>query len=91
MYCNIIYSQLDDGHDLTTESYDHMDSRPWTQEHFVAANIHPNPSMLALTPPQGDDIRDVDVRGPGTCYIFNSAKYCENLDNMVHVVKLIDQ
>lgn len=42
-----------------------MDSRPWTQEHLVAANIHPNPAKLALTPPQGDDMRDVDVRGPG--------------------------
>ena len=40
------------------------DSRQWTREHLEAANI-PNP-ILALTPPQGDDMdgRNVDVRGP---------------------------
>ncbi len=53
--------QLDDG-----ETFDgHTDSRQWTQEHYEAASIHPSPAVLALTPPQGDDIRDVDVRGPG--------------------------
>ena len=69
------FVQLDGGNDLTSESYDHMDSRPWTQEHLVAANIHPNPAMLALTPPQGDDMRDVDVRGPGNGCNCNTS-YC---------------
>ena len=55
-----------------TKESDLDDSRQWTQEHMVAANI-PNPSIMALTPPQGDDQydsgcrNDVDVKGPGLC------------------------
>ena len=47
--------------------FDQTDTREWTQKHLEAANI-PNPSILALTPPQGEsgiDSKDVDVRGPG--------------------------
>ena len=43
------------------------DTRQWRPEHYDAVNI-PNPSILALTPPQGDDTlecKDIDVRGPG--------------------------
>ena len=48
-----------------------MDQRQWTPQHLQAANMAANmadPTLLALTPPQGDDlhgIKDVDVRGPG--------------------------
>jgi hypothetical protein len=47
------------------------DSREWSQVHFEAAGAGsiPNPSILALTSPQGDDDdegRNVDARGPGT-------------------------
>lgn len=47
--------------------FDQGDTRQWTQQHLDAANI-PKPSILALTPPQGEDLmdnKDVDVRGPG--------------------------
>ncbi len=44
------------------------DQRQWTAHHLEAANI-PNPSILALTPPQGDTspgkCHDIDIRGPG--------------------------
>ena len=41
------------------------DTRQWTPQHLEAANV-PNPSIMALTPPTGDDFdsKDVDVRGP---------------------------
>ena len=50
------------------------DPRQWTDRHHYAANISgagvmAGHSVLALTPPQGDDhteaLSDVDVRGPG--------------------------
>ena len=49
------------------------DARQWAPQHLQAANCTlttklQDPSLLALTPPQGDDmhgIKDVDVRGPG--------------------------
>ena len=39
----------------------------WSRLHLEAARLH-NPSMMALTPPRGDDPADKDVntRGPGT-------------------------
>ena len=41
------------------------DTRQWTTQHLEAANV-PNPSIMALTPPTGDELdsKDVDVRGP---------------------------
>ena len=47
------------------------DQRQWTPQHLQAANMAASladPSLLVLTPPQGDDLhgtKDVDVRGPG--------------------------
>lgn len=44
-----------------------MDQRQWTPQHLQAANMA-HPSLLALTPPQGEElsgVKDVDVRGPG--------------------------
>ena len=58
--------------------YDDSDTREWTREHLEAANI-PNPSIVALTPPRGDDTlesRDVDVRGPGGFTPLMLASYC---------------
>lgn len=55
----------------STLEHGHMDQRLWTPQHLQAANMATSmadPSLLALTPPQGDDlhgIKDVDVRGPG--------------------------
>lgn len=41
------------------------DTRQWTSQHLEAANV-PNQSIMALTPPTGDELdsKDVDVRGP---------------------------
>ena len=41
------------------------DTRQWTPQHLEAANV-PHPSIMALTPPTGDELdsKDVDVRGP---------------------------
>ena len=58
--------------DSFTESFTEgsNDSRKWSQFHFEAAGAGggkiQNPSIMALTRPQGDDDRkNVNVNGPG--------------------------
>ena len=58
--------------DIFTESFTggSSDSREWSQVHFEAAAAGagkiPNLSIMALTPPQGDeDKKNVNVKGPG--------------------------
>ena len=76
---NSLQSNDDELTDHPTAGQTTPDHRHWTPIHMEAAGKQtsgryltpgkvPNPSLLALTPPQGDDhmtSRDVDVRGPG--------------------------
>ncbi|KAE8611276.1 hypothetical protein XENTR_v10012396 [Xenopus tropicalis] len=58
-----------EGQALLSGGDDQVDSRQWTQQHLVAADIRMTPS-LALTPPQAEqdmDVIDVNVRGPDGC------------------------
>ena len=70
--------KLDEAYKCTVERGP-MDQRQWTPQHLQAANMAASladPTLLALTPPQGDDLhgtKDVDVRGPGErgfCFVF---------------------
>ena len=55
------------------------DTRQWTTKHFDAANV-PHQSLLALTPPQGEDnmhaVNDVNVRGPGESNLSIVFSHC---------------
>lgn len=42
--------------------YEEAEPRHWTQQHLEAAEIRPPASML--TPPQANDMNDVNARGP---------------------------
>lgn len=61
----IKFDDIGESNTDTNQELDQTDTRQWTQRHFDAANL-PS-SILALTPPRGDDQQvsnEVDVRGP---------------------------
>lgn len=57
----VLEAEYASDHTVVTD-YEEAEPRHWTQQHLEAADIRPPASML--TPPQANDMNDVNARGP---------------------------
>ena len=63
---------------MDDEIRDNLDNREWSEKHLEAAGRLPKPSIAALSPPESQRHRavDVDVRGPDGFTPLMIASFC---------------